>query len=90
MQKGEIDLAAVPSDAGVMAPDADFREGEVTRRETCEEAPDVHKETFIREEVNVRKEVEHDVVEAQTALRKEQLDVNTEGDVDVNTSRDRR
>lgn len=29
-------------------------------------------------------------VEAQTTLRKEQLDVNTEGNVDVNTNRDRR
>jgi len=44
-----------------------------------EETPDIHKEAFVREEVRVRKVVEHDTVEAQETIRREELDVNTEG-----------
>lgn len=77
------------TDAGTVAiPDADSREGvsdlalpfealgEVARIETYEDIPDIHKETFVREQVSVIKEVEHDTVEAQATLRKEQLDLD--------------
>ncbi len=37
----------------VAAGDADFREGEVARIDVYEEVPDIHKETVVREEVNV-------------------------------------
>lgn len=53
--------------------------GEVARIETYEDIADIHKETFVREQVNVRKEVEHDTVEAQATLRKEQLDLDING-----------
>ena len=62
-----------------VAPEADFREGEVARIVTHEETPDIHKEAFVREEVNVRKEVEHNTVEAQATVRKEKLDINVDG-----------
>ncbi len=68
-----------PTDLGASAPEADFREGEVARIVTHEETPDIHKEAFIREEVSVRKEVEHNTVEAEATVRKEKLDINTDG-----------
>ncbi|WP_413172071.1 DUF2382 domain-containing protein [Anabaena azotica] len=67
-----------PTDAGrVVSPaEANFREGEVAHMEIYEETPEVRKEAFVREEVNVRKVVEHDTVETQATVRREELDVN--------------
>ena len=70
-----------PADAGkTVAPgEAVFREGEVAHLEIYEETPDIHKEAFVREEVKVKKVVEQDTVEAQETIRREELDVNTDG-----------
>ncbi len=56
-----------------------FGEGEVARMEIYEETPDIHKEAFVREEVKVTKVVDKETVEAQETLRREELDVNTQG-----------
>ncbi|AFY32882.1 DUF2382 domain-containing protein [Calothrix sp. PCC 7507] len=68
-----------PTDAGraVSPGEGAFREGEVARLEIHEETPDIQKETFVREEVRVRKVVEQDTAEAQATVRREELDVNT-------------
>lgn len=70
-----------PTDAGrVVAPgEADFREGEVAHVEIYEETPDIHKEAFVREEVRVTKEVERETVNAQETIRREELDIDTQG-----------
>ncbi|HEY9596384.1 MAG TPA: DUF2382 domain-containing protein [Cyanophyceae cyanobacterium] len=57
----------------------DFREGEVARMEIYEETADIEKKAFVREEVSIRKEVERDTVEAQETLRREELDIDTQG-----------
>jgi len=59
--------------------DANFREGEVARMEVYEESADIRKEAFVREEVGVRKEIERETVDAEETLRREELDVQTEG-----------
>jgi uncharacterized protein (TIGR02271 family) len=68
-------------DAGrAVAPgEATFAEGEVARMEVYEEVPDIRKEAFVREEVSVRKEVEHESATAQDEIRRERLDVQTQG-----------
>ncbi len=70
-----------PSTTGnVVSPsEIDFQEGEVVRIELYEDKPEFHKETFVREEVRVTKVVEQDTVEAQETIRREELDINTEG-----------
>lgn len=70
-----------PADAGrAVAPGSvNFGEGEVARVEVYEETPDIRKEAFVREEVRVNKVVEQDTVEAQETLRREELDVKTDG-----------
>lgn len=70
-----------PTDAGrvVSVGDADFHSGEVARMEVYEETADIHKEAYVREEVNVRKEVVRDTVEAEETLRREELDIKTDG-----------
>ncbi len=59
--------------------DVPFTEGEVVHLETYEETADIHKEAFVREEVRIRKEVSIDTVNDSQTLRREELDVNTEG-----------
>ncbi len=78
-----------PQDAGrpVAPGEATFREGEVAHMDIYEETPDIRKEAFVREEVRVRKEVEHDTVEAQEKIRREELDINT-SDLPVDKRRD--
>ncbi|MBD2504242.1 DUF2382 domain-containing protein [Anabaena azotica] len=70
-----------PDDAGrTVAPGtATFREGEVARVELHEETADIRKEAFVREEVTVQKVVDHDTVQAQEQIRREELDVDTSG-----------
>lgn len=56
-----------------------FQEGEVVRMEVFEETPEIRKEAFVREEVRVHKEVEQSTVETQETIRKEQLNVDKDG-----------
>ncbi|MGV2826926.1 DUF2382 domain-containing protein [Myxosarcina sp. GI1(2024)] len=59
--------------------EANFREGEVARVEVYEEDADINKQAFVREEVDVRKEVERDTVSAEETIRREELDLDTDG-----------
>jgi len=70
-----------PSDAGrtVTPGEHAFQEGEVARMEIYEERPDVRKETVLREEVQIRKEVQQDTHDVQETLRREELDIDTNG-----------
>jgi len=61
----------------------DFREGEVARVDTYGEKADIHKDSFVREEVDVHKEVDRDTVKGREKLRREELDVNTKGNPNV-------
>lgn len=58
---------------------ANFKEQEVARMDVYEETADIHKEAFVREQVNIRKEVERDTVEAEEEVRREELDLDTQG-----------
>jgi uncharacterized protein (TIGR02271 family) len=56
-----------------------FKEGEVARMDVYEEVPEFHKEAFVREEVKVSKVVDTENATAQEQLRREELDVNIDG-----------
>jgi len=70
-----------PTDAGIaVAPGvADFRAGEVARIEVYEETPDIRKEAFVREEVVVKKVIDRETVDAEETIRREELDIDTDG-----------
>ncbi len=70
-----------PTDAGrvVSADVATFREGEVAHMEIYEEVPNIQKEAFVREEVRVSKVVDHETVQASETIRREELDIDTDG-----------
>jgi uncharacterized protein (TIGR02271 family) len=63
-----------------------FQEGEVARIEVYEETPEIRKETFIREEVRVTKLVDQDTVEAEETIRREELDINTTGELHIDNA----
>ena len=69
-----------PTDTASVTPGTvDFREGEVARLEVYEEEANVGKQAYVREEVNIRKETEQETVTAQEQIRREELDVDVEG-----------
>ncbi|CEJ46412.1 DUF2382 domain-containing protein [Umezakia ovalisporum] len=81
-----------PTEAGtVVDPNAlKFQAGEVTRIELYEEMPEIRKETFVREEVRVKKVVDRHTVEAQDTIRREQLDIDTTGELRVDETATKR
>lgn len=77
-----------PSETRAVTPgEANFQEGEVARMEVYEETADINKQAFVREEVEVRKEVEHDTISAKEKVRREELDINTDGRPNVQRDR---
>lgn len=69
-----------PTEATEVTPGTvDFQAGEVARMEVYEETADIQKKAFVREEVNIRKEVVQDTVSKTETVRREELDVNTDG-----------
>lgn len=77
-----------PSNTTAVTPgEANFSEGEVARLEIYEETADIKKEAFVREEVNIRKEVERDTVDANETLRREELDLDTDGNPRIHRDR---
>ena len=78
-----------PSNIGTtVTPGAtDFRDGEVARMEVYEETANVQKQAVVREEIEVRKEVEQDTVETTETVRREELDVDVEGNPQIGRDR---
>ncbi|PLZ86451.1 photosystem reaction center subunit H [Fischerella muscicola CCMEE 5323] len=84
IEKERVVIERVPTttEAVAVSPDeAQFQAGEVARIEIYEETPEIRKEAFVREEVRVKKVVDKDVVEAQETIRREELDIQTEGNL---------
>ncbi|OUL19920.1 DUF2382 domain-containing protein [Nostoc sp. 106C] len=79
-----IERVTPTTETVVNSQELQFQEGEVARIEVYEETPEIRKETVVREEVRVRKVVDSDTVEAQETVRREELDINTSGNLDVN------
>jgi uncharacterized protein (TIGR02271 family) len=70
-----------PTNTGPVTPDATaFREGEVARVDVYEEEAHLQKQTYVREEVEIRKEVERETEELQGTIRREELDVDSNGE----------
>lgn len=87
LEKERVVIERVSSTDGGMVVnpgELDFQEGEVARIEVYEETPEIHKEAFVREEVTIKKIVEQSTVEAEEIIRREELDIDTEGQPDLN------
>lgn len=53
----------------------DFNDNETIRMDVYEESADIEKQAFVHEEVNVRKEVERDTVDAKETVRREEVTI---------------
>jgi uncharacterized protein (TIGR02271 family) len=87
IQKERVMIERVPPTATGKMVDPNelkFQEGEIARIEVYAETPEIRKEAFVREEVRVKKVVERDTVEAQDIIRREELDIQTAGDLYLN------
>ncbi|HEY9299016.1 MAG TPA: YsnF/AvaK domain-containing protein, partial [Phormidium sp.] len=69
-------ISQLPGDA--------FQGQQAMRMEIYEETADIKKEAFVREEINIRKEVARDTVEVKDTVRREELDLDTEGSSTIN------
>ena len=74
-----IERVPVNSQTAVTPSEANFKEGEVSRMDIYEEVPEFHKEAFVREEIRVSKVVDKDTATAQETLRREEIDVDNQG-----------
>ncbi len=81
VEKERVVIERIPtsSETVVTPGEANFQAGEVARMDVYEEVPEFHKEAFVREEVRVNKVVDKETATAQEQLRREELDVDTEG-----------
>lgn len=71
-----IERHDVNSAEATVTGDVNFSDNEVIKMDVYEETADVNKEAFVREEVNVRKEVEKDTIKARETIRREELEVD--------------
>jgi len=67
------------ADQPAVGTDHVFENQEVARMEVYEEEVSVEKEAFVREEVEVRKETDRELIRSREEIRREELDVNTDG-----------
>jgi uncharacterized protein (TIGR02271 family) len=67
----------VPVNAELVSGDVAFGSGEV-RMETYEQVPEIRKEAFVREEVEIAKQIDRATVTAEDTIRHEELEVHTQ------------
>lgn len=80
IERERIVVERITSDGETIVDNIDFDNmSEVARMEVYEEVPEVRKETFVREEIRIKKIVEREVANVDETLRREELDMNTEG-----------
>lgn len=83
-EKVVIERTTPVGDTTISPDQANFNEGEVARMEVYEETSDIRKEAFVREEVEIKKEVDRELVDAKEEIRREELDLDTHGRPIVN------
>jgi uncharacterized protein (TIGR02271 family) len=85
LQKERVVIERTTPTEGMAATDVNhaFDNTEVARMEVYEEQANVRKEAFVREEVNLRKETQEEVVTEEATIRREELDVDAGNDTTV-------
>ncbi|WP_319422112.1 DUF2382 domain-containing protein [Pleurocapsa sp. FMAR1] len=75
----EVAEGDVPVEPG----EATFEEGAVAKFKVYEETADIEKKAFVREEVEAKKVVDKEVVNASETLRKEELEMTGEENIEI-------
>ena len=76
-----IERTQVTTGNAVAPGTVNFGDGQVVNVDLYEETARIDKQTVVREEVSVHKEVEQEIVQRNETIRREELDVDVEGDV---------
>ena len=78
LEKERLVVEHIPVEDGTLGipGEADFNCRELARMEIYEETADIQKQSFVREQVSVRKQVEHNTFEVEDNIRREELDVD--------------
>ena len=78
LEKERLVVEHIPVEDGTPGTpgEADFDCRELARMEIYEETADIQKQSFVREQVSVRKQVEHNTFEVEDNIRREELDVD--------------
>jgi uncharacterized protein (TIGR02271 family) len=61
-----------------------YKRQEIARFEIYEESAAIEKQAFVREEVDIHKQVQQDIVTAEETIRREELEVETDGNKLIN------
>ncbi len=87
VEKERVVIERTPVTGTAVTPDANaFETGAVANVDVYEEKANIRKEAFVAEEVNVRKESVQETVTATEEIRREELDVDTDGNTVVTNS----
>lgn len=86
IEKEQVVIERVTPTQPVVGDMSDAFQADAVRMEVYEETPDIRKETVLREEVRIRKEVERDTVTADETLRREELDIDQSGQTVIDDS----
>ena len=78
-----IEIESIVGTTQVNLPDGHWQSGDVATVEVFEDQVELRKEPVVSQQINIRKEVEQDVVTVQETVRREELEVHTEGDPHV-------
>ena len=78
-EKVVIERNSPTSTKTTSAPNDAFRSGEVARMDIYEEKANIKKEAVVKEEVQVKKVVDTETVEATEQIRREELDIDSQG-----------
>lgn len=78
LEKERLVVEHIPVEDGTpgIPGEVDFDRRELARMEIYEETADIQKQFFVREQVSVRKEVEHKTMEVEDNIRREELDLD--------------
>lgn len=79
VEKERVVIERHEGDEAAIAPESvDFETGEVASVDLYEERASIEKQTVVKEEVSIKKEVERDSVEASKTLRREELAIESD------------
>lgn len=76
-----IERKTVTTGNAVSPGTVNFGDGQVVNVDLYEETATISKQSFVREEVSIHKEVEQETIQKSETIRREELDINEEGDV---------
>lgn len=79
VEREQVVIERVTPTQSAVSDMSDAFQQEAVRMDVYEETPDIRKETVLREEVRVHKEVERETVTVDETLRREELEVQKDG-----------